>query len=83
MKSQFLFTLLAPWLVCIACNNNTDQSNQTNETQNNNMKAGITESPFGTFEGKPVTEFTITNTTGMQVSIINYGGTVTRIITIH
>lgn len=39
------------------------------------------EKPFGNFEGKPVTEYTLTNVSGMQVSILNYGGTVTKIIT--
>jgi aldose 1-epimerase len=41
----------------------------------------MTERSFGHFEGKPVTEYTIVNAAGMQVSILNYGGTVTRIIT--
>jgi aldose 1-epimerase len=81
MKSQFLFTLLAALALCGASNNETDQSKQNAETQNNNMKAGIMESPFGTFEGSPVTEYTITNAGGMQVGILNYGGIVTKIIT--
>ena len=45
------------------------------------MKCSITERPFGTFEDKPVTEYRITNSNGMQVAVINYGGTVTKIIT--
>ncbi|MFI5133487.1 MAG: aldose epimerase family protein [Chitinophagales bacterium] len=45
------------------------------------MKPGITERSFGMLENKPVTEYTITNASGVQVSIINYGGTVTKIIT--
>lgn len=52
----------------------------TNSKDDKKMKAGITETPFGTYEGKPVTEYTITNANGMQVSIINYGGTVIKII---
>src|SRR5882724_5685769 len=81
MKSQILFILLGSLVLNMACNNDTDKSKQNKETQNNIMKAGIVESPFGTFEGKPVTEYTITNASGMQVSIINYGGIVTKIIT--
>ena len=45
------------------------------------MKGSITERPFGIFENKPVTEYTITNKNGMQVSVINYGATLTRIMT--
>ncbi|MEO8769054.1 MAG: aldose epimerase family protein [Ferruginibacter sp.] len=41
----------------------------------------ISKKPFGNFENKPVTEYTLQNASGMQVSIINYGATVTKIIT--
>ena len=68
-------------LFSVACNNGTENTNEKKEPETNNMKAGITERPFGTFEQKPVTEYTITNAKGMQVSVINYGGTVTKLIT--
>jgi aldose 1-epimerase len=44
-------------------------------------KVSIAEKPFGNYEGKPVTEYTLTNANGMQVGIINYGGIITKIIT--
>ena len=44
-------------------------------------KISITERPFGSFNGEAVTEYTMTNAAGMQVSILNYGGTVTKILT--
>lgn len=34
----------------------------------------ITKAPFGSIEGKEVSLYTLENTTGMQVGIINYGG---------
>lgn len=77
MKKQMKLLLCGITLACIACNNNSETKKET-ET---NMKASITEKPFGNFEGKPVTEYTLTNASGMQVGIINYGGTVTKIIT--
>lgn len=43
--------------------------------------ATITTKDFGTFEGKRITEYTLTNVAGMQVGIINYGGILTKIIT--
>ncbi len=55
-----------------ACNNT-----KTNDTA---VKAGITGKSFGEFEGQPIKQYTITNANGMQVSIINYGGTVTNLI---
>jgi len=65
-----------------ACNNNTTENKtDNNEAAITDMKAGITERSFGTFEQKPVTEYTITNAKGMQVGVINYGGTVTKLFT--
>ncbi|MFT3907972.1 MAG: aldose epimerase family protein [Ferruginibacter sp.] len=40
----------------------------------------ISKKPFGNFENDPVTEYTLQNANGMQVSIINYGATITKII---
>lgn len=44
------------------------------------MNTGITEKYFGNYEGHPVTEYTLSNANGMQVSIINYGATITKIL---
>lgn len=80
MKKQILFLLFGFATLCISCNNSSD--NNTNDSADPaKTKAGISESPFGNFEGKPVTEYTISNASGMKVSILNYGGTVTKIIT--
>src|SRR5437773_6576478 len=52
----------------------------TNSNEKKEPKPGVMETSFGNYESKPVTEYTITNGNGMQVSVINYGGTVTKII---
>ncbi len=67
----FLFVTMA---LAVACNN--DSSKETKA-----VSFTISEKPFGSFDSAGVTEYTITNATGMQVSILNYGGTVTKIIT--
>jgi aldose 1-epimerase len=41
----------------------------------------ITETSFGSYNDSAVVKYTLTNPSGMQVGIINYGGTVTEIIT--
>ena len=41
----------------------------------------IVQQNVGSYEGKAVTEYTLTNAAGMQVGIINYGGILTKIIT--
>jgi aldose 1-epimerase len=63
-------------LFLLSCN----EAEKTND-KTHLMKKSVTEKPFGNFNGETVTEYTFTNENGMQVSIINYGGTVTKIIT--
>ncbi|MEO7983531.1 MAG: aldose epimerase family protein [Bacteroidota bacterium] len=67
-------------LACILLNGACKSKEKNNEASSK-VIAGITERSFGSFENKPVTEYTISNGSGMQVSIINYGGTVTHIMT--
>jgi aldose 1-epimerase len=74
MKIRITFLVFIS-LIIISCNNK--KSEQKTEA----TKAGISEKAFGNYENNPVTEYTITNTSGMQVSILNYGGTVTKIMT--
>jgi len=81
MKKQILFLLVGLTMLCIACNNNASDNSKNSSADSAKTKAGISEKPFGNFEGKAVTEYTIANASGMQVSILNYGGTVTKIIT--
>jgi aldose 1-epimerase len=74
MKYLSLFVLTTS-VFLFSCNNT-----ETNTT-NTASKISITEKPFGTFNNEAVTEYTLTNANGMQVGILNYGGTVTKIIT--
>jgi aldose 1-epimerase len=41
--------------------------------------AGITSEPYGTFNNKAVTQYTLTNANGMVVKLIDYGGIITDI----
>ncbi len=76
MKNALIALILAS--AFCSCNNN---KNDKNDSMTNSGKISITESPFGNYEGKPVTAYTLTNANGMQVTVINYGGIVTKIIT--
>ncbi len=71
--------ILAATAFLFSCNNSTENKDTT--AANSTTKMGITEKPFGTFNGEAVTEYTLTNANGMQVGIINYGGTLTKILT--
>lgn len=41
----------------------------------------ITTKPFGTFEGREIIEYTLTNANGVSLSAIPFGATVTKIVT--
>ena len=73
MKKQIILFFIAGVFLLTACN--------TNPKNTVAMKFSITETPSGVFENDSVTKYTITNPNGMQVSILNYGGTVTNLIT--
>lgn len=74
MKKQFLLLLTSASLCLFACNN----QDKTKETAA--MTFQLTEQPFGTINNDTVTQYTLTNPNGMQVRILNYGGTVTNIL---
>ena len=78
MKSMLnhLLVITMPALIMAACNNAEEKKPETTATTSE-LKAGITKSDFGTVDGKPVYLYTLTNTSGDQVKITNYGATVT------
>lgn len=81
MKIQSLLTA-SIILAMMSCNNSSNPSTLSSDSTNKNQnKVGITEKPFGNYNGQAITEYTITNANGMQLSIMNYGGTITKLIT--
>ncbi|MGG9963516.1 aldose epimerase family protein [Ferruginibacter sp. SUN106] len=76
---QLSSLILAASVFLFSCNNSTENKDTT--AANTTTKMGITEKSFGSFNGEAVTEYTLTNANGMQVGIINYGGTLTKILT--
>lgn len=78
---KFELVLFITPLFTIACNNSgSNQPGNTAQQRADSTTATMTSREFGNYDGKPVTEYTLKNSSGMQVSILNYGGTVTRII---
>jgi aldose 1-epimerase len=77
---QLLFVFL---MFLTACNNAAEESRETktSDTSAAATSSGITERNFGNYEGNPVAVYTITNPSGVKLSITNYGGTITEIIT--
>ena len=83
MKKQNLLLVIVSLLFVASCNStndtNTESKTVSNEKQDT-MKFSITEAPFGTHDSSAVTQYTLTNPSGMQVKILNYGGTITGIM---
>lgn len=48
--------------------------------EENTSPTMITSSPFGTHEGKEVTQYTLKNSKGTVIKILNYGGIITNIL---
>jgi len=72
----------AAFLLLTACNSNENNTG-TRATDNKDSTAAYhsTETPFGSFDGNVVTKYTLVNPSGMELSVINYGGTITDIVT--
>lgn len=79
------YCLLAFLIGGAACSGNSDKSAENNaETDTTEIKESemkVQKSNFGTLgDSTEVNLFTLTNANGMEVSITNYGGTITKII---
>jgi aldose 1-epimerase len=82
MNKQVYFLCFSILSLFIACNGSSDHvsNEEAVKVTADSMKAGITEKPFGNYFNAPVTEYSLANSSGMQVSILNYGGTITKIM---
>ncbi|MBC7828936.1 MAG: galactose mutarotase [Chitinophagaceae bacterium] len=79
MKNKRAF--LSVIIIFVACNNASEESTETKTSDTTAAKIlTITEKSFGIYEGNPITLYTLRNASGMQLGIINYGGTITSII---
>jgi len=82
MNKQAYLLCFPVILFFFACNNssNSVSKGEAGQPATDSMKASISEKPFGNYYNAPVTEYTLTNSSGMQASILNYGGTITKLI---
>lgn len=75
MKKNTSLLVFAAFIFLFACN--TDKK----DTDHSILKSTISIKGFGVWNTDSVKQYTLTNSNGMQVSILNYGGTVTNILT--
>jgi aldose 1-epimerase len=77
-----LFMLIAASAM-IACNDNaTETTTDPKPDSTTTAKTTMTQSEYGKIDGATVTQYTITNPNGMIVKLINYGATITDVITL-
>lgn len=86
MKSKRLIThslfCIGMATAMIGCNDSaTSQSDKQTDSSSTAPKMSMTQAPYGTTDGKEVIEYTLANGNGVSVKILNYGGTITHLIT--
>jgi len=79
LNSTFPIALSLIWALTSCNGNNEDKKQDTGSPDT--IKAGISRTDWGEFDGKKVYLFRLTNTKGSEVKISNYGGTVTSFVT--
>lgn len=79
MKHQSLILLLGATLLFVKCNPKTENSTMADTTRVE-TKPKVSKSPFGKLpDGTEVSLFTLTNTGGMKMTVMNYGGIITSL----
>jgi aldose 1-epimerase len=83
MKHNFIAALFggAIALSLINCNPKTDQRTKTTDTVQVQPKAEVTVAPFGKMpDGAAISQYTLTNSKGVTMKVINYGGIITHLM---
>src|SRR5207237_10367722 len=68
-------------ILLTACNNSSNEPTTNSEPGKKDQSSTIMEKAIGNYDGQAITEYTLSNASGMKLGIMNYGGTVTKIIT--
>jgi len=80
MLRKTLFFIIVPAMFMTACNQKTDVSTQTTDTTQA-VKKGIEVSAFGKLpDGTAVSLYTMTNSNGVVMKVMNYGGIITSLV---
>lgn len=79
-KSSVYLSFLAILLILSASCNNQEKTKASSSDTTISNNANMNKKFFGSIGNDSIYEYQLHNAKGMQVSIINYGGTVTRII---
>ena len=83
MKNTVRFFFLVAFMILnIQCKEQKENKESTKETELTNEKVSITKRDYGTTaDGQKVEQYTLKNSSGLQVDIITYGGRITSLKT--
>jgi len=82
MKKAFVFIVISTLIFsCKLMNKEEEKKQPKSEIGLPYTKFSVIEDGYGEVEGEKITQYTLTNPSGMSVKIINYGATVTDIMT--
>jgi aldose 1-epimerase len=62
-----------------AAGKSTDETPKPTPTATDEKKMSVTKAPYGKLDGKQIDEYTLTNSNGLKVKVINYGGIITAV----
>lgn len=73
--------LFVPFVILLAMSCNPSQKQSQDSTVAEKNAGGITVEPFGKLEdGTPISLYTLSNSTGMKMKVMNYGGIITSLL---
>ena len=67
-------------LLLASCTTQRNENDGTTMKTTPSERAAVSQAPWGSVDGKPVMQFTVSNGGGMTATIISYGATVTSLI---
>ena len=78
--SRLFFIVVVFSLIACGGNHGNENNNSTADTMSTTNKSSVTQQKYGNADGKEIMQYTLKNAAGMEVKIINYGGTITNIM---
>ena len=78
---HYRFSVLFLFLFLLAaCGESPAPDATTDAATDADAGLSVTQEPYGTTGGEAIVQYTLTNENGMAVSVINYGGIITKIM---
>lgn len=77
---RLLFLGTVAFITACGGSSNNANENSTSDTMRTTQTSSVTQQKYGNADGKDITQYTLKNAAGVEVKIINYGGTITNVL---